>query len=189
MRTVGWNRTSASSRTTAGMVLAVRRDVLCGLRVLSGERRSRGVAMLMVVLVLAALVAIATPFALSMGLHERKARSFRDTTRARLAAEGAVAHAITVLRRTEDHAERTRAYGPPWVTPRRLREVRHRGSQAPQDGPHPLRRSARRRLVGPGRGRTGQDQRPLRPAGGDRLPGGLRDARAGPGPRRPAHAA
>jgi hypothetical protein len=73
--------------------------------------------MLMVVLVLAALVAIATPFALSMGLHERKARSFRDTTRARLAAEGAVARAISTLRRTEDHAERARRYGPPWVTP------------------------------------------------------------------------
>lgn len=80
-------------------------------------RKKKAIAILMVVLILAALVAIATPFALSMGLHERKARIFRDTVRARLAAEGAVAHAIAVLRRTEDYAEETRRWGPPWTTP------------------------------------------------------------------------
>ncbi|MHC4249106.1 MAG: hypothetical protein ACYS9X_08265 [Planctomycetota bacterium] len=77
----------------------------------------RGVAIMMVVLILAALISIAGPFAISMHIYERNARHFRDTVRARLAAEGAVAHAISCLRRTEDAAEAEARYGAPWNTP------------------------------------------------------------------------
>ncbi len=72
---------------------------------------------MMVVLILAALIAIAGPFALSMFLYERSARHFRDSTRARMAAEGAVAHALSMLRRTEDAVERAGVYDHPWNTP------------------------------------------------------------------------
>jgi len=83
-----------------------------------GDPRSRrGVAILMVVLILAALISIAAPFAISMHLYERSSRHFRDTVRARLAAEGAVAHAISCLRRTEDAAETDGRYGEDWTTP------------------------------------------------------------------------
>jgi len=81
------------------------------------RRGEKGIAVMMVVLVLAALLAIAGPFALSMYLYERSARHFRDSARARLAAEGAVAHAVAVLRRTEDEAEKSGRFGPPWNTP------------------------------------------------------------------------
>ncbi|MHC4198768.1 MAG: hypothetical protein ACYSU0_02170 [Planctomycetota bacterium] len=72
---------------------------------------------MMVVLILAALIAIAGPFAMSMFLYERSARHFRDSTRARLAAEGAVAHALSMLRRTEDAVERSGVYDHTWNTP------------------------------------------------------------------------
>ena len=80
-------------------------------------RSRRGVAILMVVLILAALISIAAPFAISMHLYHRSSRHFRDTVRARIAAEGAVAHAISCLRRTEDAAETEGRYGGVWTTP------------------------------------------------------------------------
>lgn len=79
--------------------------------------RRRGVAIMMVVLILTALIAIAGPFALSMFLYERSARHFRDSTRARLAAQGSVAHALSILLRTDDVTERRGVYGYPWTTP------------------------------------------------------------------------
>lgn len=88
------------------------RSALCG----CGGRR-RGVAIIMVVLMLAALLAVAGPFALSMYLQERAARHFRDSRRARLIAEGAVAHAIATLLRTSDEAERSGVFPYPWNTP------------------------------------------------------------------------
>jgi type II secretory pathway component PulK len=82
-------------------------------------RRSadRGVAILMVILVAAAVLAVAAPFALSMHLYMRSARHYRDSVRALLAAEGAIAHAVSVLKRTEYEAEKLGKYGPPWNTP------------------------------------------------------------------------
>jgi hypothetical protein len=72
----------------------------------------------MVVLVMAALLAVAGPFALSMYLSDREARHFRDSATARLAAEGALAHAVALLRRTDDAEEKSARWGPPWDTPR-----------------------------------------------------------------------
>lgn len=77
----------------------------------------RGIAVIMVVLTLSALVATATPFAISMFVFEKSAHSFSNSVRARLAAEGAAAHAMRILARTPKSIERKKVYGPPWNTP------------------------------------------------------------------------
>jgi hypothetical protein len=64
------------------------------------DRKRRGVALIMVLIVLSALAIIAGPFAASMMLHERSSRSFEASVKARLAAEAARNHAIARLTKT-----------------------------------------------------------------------------------------
>jgi hypothetical protein len=63
-------------------------------------------ALILVVVVIAALVAIATPFALSMRLHEKSARGFAARVKARRLAEGARNDAIAALMPTHPDEER-----------------------------------------------------------------------------------
>jgi len=84
------------------------------MRILKDES---GAAVLMVVIVLAALTIVAAPFALSMHLHARSARAFKCQTQAKLAAEGALAHAVAQLQRTSDASERAEDALAPFNTP------------------------------------------------------------------------
>lgn len=68
--------------------------------------RSRGMALILVVVVIAALVAIAAPFALSMRLHEKSARGFGSRTRARLLAQAARNDAMAALITSHPDEER-----------------------------------------------------------------------------------
>jgi hypothetical protein len=63
-------------------------------------------ALILVVVVIAALVANATPFALSMHLHERSARGFASRIRARRLAEGARNDAMAALIASHPDEER-----------------------------------------------------------------------------------
>jgi len=62
----------------------------------------RGFALLMVVVILSALLLIGVPFSISMRLQEASARNQLARTRARIAAIGALNHAIECLSRTFD---------------------------------------------------------------------------------------
>lgn len=68
--------------------------------------RDRGAALVLVVVVIAALVAIATPFAVSMRLHEKSARGFAARVRARRLAEAARNDALAALMTTHPDEER-----------------------------------------------------------------------------------
>lgn len=83
-----------------------RRRTLSRLRELRAHSK-RGAALLLVIAVIIALVAIATPFALSMRLHERSARSYAARARARRLAGGA--RNIAVRTAMDSHASRERA--------------------------------------------------------------------------------
>lgn len=66
-------------------------------RLVPGARGRRGVAIIMVMVVLAGLIALAAPFVLSMLLQSRSARSDLTEAQARAGAEAAVDHAIAQL--------------------------------------------------------------------------------------------
>ncbi len=68
--------------------------------------REKGVALLMVVVVIAALMIIAVPFMASMRLAEKSSKNFMDKKRAEWAARGALNHAIVSLYATHDDNER-----------------------------------------------------------------------------------
>jgi hypothetical protein len=68
--------------------------------------RSRGVAVVMVLIILAALALLGVPFAVSMNLHKAEASARLARVRARLIAEGALNHAIAKLYWTIESAER-----------------------------------------------------------------------------------
>jgi len=68
------------------------------LRSLAGNRR--GVAILLVIAVLAGLVALAAPFVMSMVLHGRAARNDLTSLQARSGSEAAIAHATAQLYKT-----------------------------------------------------------------------------------------
>ncbi|MCY3020604.1 MAG: hypothetical protein NTW87_16420 [Planctomycetota bacterium] len=61
--------------------------------------RAKGVAILMVIAVLAGLMALAAPFVLSMVLHGRTARGDLNAQQAQLGAEAATAHALAQLQK------------------------------------------------------------------------------------------
>jgi len=61
------------------------------------ELKPRGVAILMVIAVLAGLMALAAPFVLSMVLHGRTARGDLNALQARLGSEAATSHALAQL--------------------------------------------------------------------------------------------
>ncbi len=64
------------------------------------RQASRGVALIMVLLVLSVLAIVGAPFAISMMLHERAARRFEGNIKAYHAAKAAINHAISHLART-----------------------------------------------------------------------------------------
>jgi hypothetical protein len=66
----------------------------------------RGVALVMVVLILAGLMLIAAPFLLSMRMDEQTAQAYPRKTKARYAAEGALNHAVAALWETHEDSER-----------------------------------------------------------------------------------
>lgn len=74
-------------------------------------------ALIMVVMVLAILVVIGTPFAVSMLLQEKSGHSFLEDARARYAAEGARNHAVAQLVNGHDFLERSRQARAPWNDP------------------------------------------------------------------------
>jgi hypothetical protein len=86
-------------------------------RLAERARRRRGVALIVVVLMLAALVMVAVPFLLSSAMERRESRLFNARTRARYAAEGALARALWCLTRTGEGVERAGYYGQPFDTP------------------------------------------------------------------------
>lgn len=69
-------------------------------------KQQRGAALLLVIAVIVALVVIATPFALSMRLHERTSRAYDAGTRARLSAEASRNLAIRQLMDSHQSRER-----------------------------------------------------------------------------------
>ncbi|MBN1417970.1 MAG: hypothetical protein JXP34_04295 [Planctomycetes bacterium] len=73
------------------------------------ERARDGVALIVVLFVLAALAVISVPFLISMSYQERDAARFQARARARMAAEAARDHAIASLVATHAHAEREKA--------------------------------------------------------------------------------
>ncbi len=73
--------------------------------------RSSGIALLMVVVVLAALTIIAVPFMASMRLAEKSSKSFLDRKRAEWIARGALNHAKVALYQTHDVNERYNLLG------------------------------------------------------------------------------
>src|SRR5262245_46446411 len=85
--------------------------------------KRRGVALIMVLLVLTALAIVAGPFAVSMSLHDRQSRRFEGEVKARLLAEGAGTRARAHLERTgtaresDAEAEELEALRPPDPTP------------------------------------------------------------------------
>ena len=79
--------------------------------------QQKGVALMLVIVVLMALVVIATPFAVSMQLQEKTSRSFVQETRARLLANGVRNYAVAQLMRTHESCEKTGEYGAPFNTP------------------------------------------------------------------------
>lgn len=66
----------------------------------------RGVALLLVIVILAALITIAVPFMASMRLAEKSSKSFLDRRRAQWIARGALNHAVAQLYGTHDDNER-----------------------------------------------------------------------------------
>lgn len=68
--------------------------------------KERGAALILVVVVIAALLAIAAPFVISMRLHERSARGFAADVQARHQAEAARNLAINTLLETHPDEER-----------------------------------------------------------------------------------
>lgn len=84
---------------------------------MASDARRRAMALVMVVMVLAILVVIGTPFAVSMLLQEKSGQSFLADTRARFAAEGARNHAIAQLSLGHDFLERSRNAKAPWNDP------------------------------------------------------------------------
>jgi len=70
--------------------------------------RGAGAALILVVVVIAALLAIAAPFLISMNLHERSAVRFAADVRARQVAAGARAEAVARLADTHPDGERRR---------------------------------------------------------------------------------
>ncbi len=84
---------------------------------MGNEKRRRAMALIMVVMVLAILVVIGTPFAVSMLLQEKSGHSFLEDARARFAAEGARNHAVAQLAKGHDSMERSRNARAPWNDP------------------------------------------------------------------------
>jgi len=93
---------------------AIRRLISRGAR---RARRRPGVALIVVVLLLAALAMVGAPFLLSAGLERRESRLFDARTRARHAAEGALGRALWCLTRTGEDVERAGYFGRPFDTP------------------------------------------------------------------------
>jgi len=76
-------------------------------------RRTRGIAIVMVLLLLAGLIALATPFVISMMLHERSAASDVHAAQSRAGAEAAIDHGIaTLVRRAQPKAQKFPILGP-----------------------------------------------------------------------------
>jgi hypothetical protein len=69
-------------------------------------RARRGIALVVVLSILLALLLVATPFVVSMLGHERSSRAYAMDDRAQLNAESARNSIITFLYRTGDAAER-----------------------------------------------------------------------------------
>jgi len=68
-------------------------------------KNNRAFALLMVVLILAGLLIIGVPFAVSMRLSSNRAKTALADARARFAAEGAFNHAIACLMRTQEQSD------------------------------------------------------------------------------------
>ncbi len=81
------------------------------------RKLENGVALILVIVVLMALVIIATPFAVSMQLQEKTSRSFVHETQARMLAEGARNYAVSQLMQSHESCEKTGKYDAPYNTP------------------------------------------------------------------------
>ncbi|MDQ7779627.1 MAG: hypothetical protein RDV41_07945, partial [Planctomycetota bacterium] len=67
--------------------------------------KESGLALVLVLMVLAALVAVATPFLVSMVQHESSSRNYLDNVKARIAAENARNAGIVSMMRTHESFE------------------------------------------------------------------------------------
>ncbi|MHC4777201.1 MAG: hypothetical protein ACYTFG_01350 [Planctomycetota bacterium] len=76
-----------------------------------------GIALIMVIVILLALVAIATPFTVSMQLQEKSSRTILYQAQAKLLAESARNYAVARLYRTHETLEKSGRYGSPFNTP------------------------------------------------------------------------
>jgi hypothetical protein len=122
---------------------------------MAAKLECRGVALIMVLLVLTAMAIVAGPFAVSMSLHDRQSRRFEGEVKARLAAESirnrAIAHLERTLAARESDAEAVEleARRPPDPARRATYQPAARaiygGSRS--DARSPLRKSSRRRGV------------------------------------------
>ncbi len=79
--------------------------------------RRRGMALVLVMVVLAALLVVATPFAVSMMFHEKTTRASVDQEHAAYGAEAARNYAVAVLASGHPAAEADRSAVAPWNTP------------------------------------------------------------------------
>jgi hypothetical protein len=72
------------------------------------QERESAIALILVVVVIISLVAVATPFLVSMRLSEKSSKNFLDNVKAQEIARGALNHTIFSLYRTHDCEERDR---------------------------------------------------------------------------------
>lgn len=77
----------------------------------------RGMALVLVMVVLAALLVVATPFAVSMMFHEKTTRTIVDQTHAVYGAEAARSHAVALLAAGHTAAEAAKGAAAPYNTP------------------------------------------------------------------------
>jgi hypothetical protein len=70
------------------------------------EEKENAIALILVIVIITALVAIASPFLVSMRLSEKSSKNYLDNVKAREIASGALNHAIYSLYRTHDCEER-----------------------------------------------------------------------------------
>jgi len=75
-------------------------------KIMARRCKENGIALLMVIVVIAALIIIAVPFLASMRMAEKSSKSFLDKKRAEWIARGALNHGISSLYATHDDNER-----------------------------------------------------------------------------------
>lgn len=80
-------------------------------------RSKKGMAVIMVVLVITGLLVVAAPFFVSMNLEHKASRNYAWKARARHVAEGALRHAVSTLYATHEDTERLTVADPAGIGP------------------------------------------------------------------------